>query len=85
MDDENKIITILKETALEAELGNLEKKTFLTAMNHKMRVPMNSIMGMLRLLQDTELSENQEGYVSAAFDAAKYLLSLLEEFTIFSK
>jgi len=84
MDDKNKVVTILKETALEAELGNLEKRTFLTAMNHKMRVPMNSIMGMLKLLQDTDLSENQTGYVSAALDAAKYLLSLLEEFGTFS-
>jgi len=84
MCKKKEIITQLKEIALDAELGNLEKRTFLTEMNHKMRVPMNSIMGMLRLIQDTELTNNQKGYIKAAEDAAKYLLTLVEDFSSYS-
>jgi CheY-like chemotaxis protein len=79
------IISQLEKIAIKSEIGNLEKKTFLACMNHKLRTPMNSVLGMLRLLQDTPLNENQSAYVTSALDAANYMLSLIENIEIFTE
>lgn len=83
-DKLKKELEIAKSAAIDSELGNLAKGSFIAALSHELRIPMNSIMGMLRLLKETELSAKQEGYVSSALEASDYLLSWIKEITQFS-
>lgn len=68
-----------------AEQANLAKSQFLANMSHELRTPMNAILGMLQLLQGTELSDKQRGYTHNTTSAARSLLSLLNDILDFSK
>jgi signal transduction histidine kinase/CheY-like chemotaxis protein len=68
-----------------AEQANLAKSQFLANMSHELRTPMNAILGMLQLLQGTELTEKQRGYTHNTTSAARSLLSLLNDILDFSK
>ena len=82
-DNENKSALAVKEVAIESELGNIAKGTFIANLDHQLRAPMNSMMGMLNLLDETELSEQQRGYVKSALEASAFLLDTINEITDF--
>ncbi len=71
-----------KEQALAA---NKSKSEFLANMSHEIRTPMNGILGMLQLLQETELSDSQAGYVATAIQSGTSLLRLITDILDFSK
>jgi PAS domain S-box-containing protein len=75
----------LKEAREKAELATRSKGQFLANMSHEIRTPMNAILGMLRLLHNTELSSRQRDYADKTEDAAKSLLSLINDILDFSK
>lgn len=54
-------------------------------MSHELRTPMNAILGMLTLLQKTELTARQADYAAKSDGAARSLLGLLNEILDFSK
>lgn len=84
MNEKNNELQIAKEAAIDSEIGNLAKGSFIAVLSHELRIPMNSIMGMLHLLEDTDLTEKQAGYVSSAKEASDYLLSWIKEITRFT-
>ena len=69
----------------KAESANLSKSQFLANMSHELRTPMNAILGMLSLLQKTELNARQSDYAIKSEGAAKSLLSLLNDILDLSK
>ena len=79
-----KELIVAKSAAIDSEIGNLGKGSFIAALSHELRIPMNSIMGMLRLLSETDLTAKQEGYVSSALEASDFMLSWIKEITRFS-
>jgi CheY-like chemotaxis protein len=66
-------------------LATQAKGQFLANMSHEIRTPMNAILGMLKLLQNTELAKRQRDYASKAESAAQSLLGLLNDILDFSK
>ncbi len=71
-----------KEAALAA---SQTKSEFLANMSHEIRTPMNGVLGMMQLLKDTPLSEEQKGYVNTAIESGASLLNLISDILDFSK
>jgi PAS domain S-box-containing protein len=78
-------ITPLKKAVEDAEAASRSKSQFLANMSHEIRTPMNAILGMLQLLQNTRLSDQQTDYVDKTQGAAKSLLGILNDILDFSK
>jgi signal transduction histidine kinase/ActR/RegA family two-component response regulator len=62
-----------------AEAANCAKSEFLANMSHELRTPLNGIMGMLQLLQMTELTPIQEDYTDTAIQSCNRLVRLLTD------
>ena len=63
----------------EAEAANKAKSEFLANMSHEVRTPLNGIHGMLQILLDTSLTEEQSEYVINATNASQRLSHLLSD------
>src|SRR5471032_154004 len=68
-----------------ADKAGRAKSEFVANMSHEIRSPMNAVLGMLQLLQQTEMSERQQDYAAKAQAAASALLGLLNDVLDFSK
>lgn len=69
----------LLEATQAAERANRAKSQFLANMSHELRTPFNGMLGMIQLLEESELTEEQREQLVTAKTSAQHLLNILND------
>ncbi|WP_426357880.1 response regulator [Pseudocolwellia sp. HL-MZ19] len=75
----------LTKAKVQADLAVTAKNEFFASMSHEIRTPMNGVIGMLDLVKESKLNQEQKHRIGIAQQSAKSLLSLINDVLDFSK
>ncbi|EKF75669.1 sensor histidine kinase/response regulator [Alcanivorax hongdengensis A-11-3] len=83
--DQQNALRELREAHSQAQSASQAKSEFLAMMSHELRTPMNGVLGMLQLLETTELNSEQQEYALAALESTGHLLDVINDILDFSR
>ena len=75
----------LREARDAAEDATKAKSAFLAAMSHEIRTPMNGVVGMIEVLEQSTLNDDQRQVTRTVRDSAISLLTIIDDILDFSK
>jgi two-component system, sensor histidine kinase len=75
----------LEEAMLRAQQANRTKSEFLANMSHELRTPLNGLLGMIDIVLESQLTQDQREQLETAQSCANTLLLLLNDILDLSK
>jgi len=75
----------LRDARDAAEEATKAKATFLATMSHEIRTPMGGVIGMVDLLQQSKMTDDQQQMINTVGDSAHSLLTIINDILDFSK
>ncbi|MCB9646996.1 MAG: HAMP domain-containing protein [Deltaproteobacteria bacterium] len=75
----------LRRARNEAVEAAQMKSRFLATMSHEIRTPMNGVIGMVALMRESKLTEEQREFTETIHSSAQQLLAVIDDILDFSK
>jgi signal transduction histidine kinase/CheY-like chemotaxis protein/HPt (histidine-containing phosphotransfer) domain-containing protein len=85
LKQKNKINVQLKIANEDANRSRMEKEEFFAYTSHEIRTPLNAVVGMSRLLGETDLNPGQQKYLRTINSSAQNILFLVNDVLDLSK
>ncbi len=85
MSERARVAEDLQRAAEIARSADIAKGNFLANMSHEIRTPLHGIIGMARLLGDSDLDDGQKDHLSKILTSTELLLGIINDILDFSK
>ena len=82
---EKKHMEALREAKRAAESASRAKSEFLANMSHEIRTPLNAVVGLINLMQKTDLTPKQRDYLATMHRSAGVLLAIINDVLDYAK
>ncbi|MGB1091011.1 MAG: ATP-binding protein [Oceanobacter sp.] len=82
VEERTRALALARDEALAAARA---RSDFIANMSHELRTPLNGVLGTLRMLASTQLSDSQRKLVQIANESGSHLLEVINDVLDFSK